>query len=320
MNVDGVINFLKPSGMTSHDAVGYMRRLLKIKKIGHTGTLDPMAAGVLPLCVGRGTRIVEYLIEDNKRYRCELRLGLTTDTLDVWGVKTGGRGDIAAALSESAIIDAVCSFTGALQQIPPMYSAVKIGGKKLYEYARKGASIEAPPRDVYIKSIIVKKVNLCDLSLIFDVECSKGAYIRSICRDIGDKLGCGAVMSGLVRLNSGAFAIEDSFTADELEHAVAEGRGAELLTPIDRPLSRFIPVEIDSEDDCRKFVNGLAMNTEILRFSETADTTNTAADKKFRDYYRVYGSFRGIERAFLGVGRIEEGKLHADKVFIGSTI
>jgi tRNA pseudouridine55 synthase len=359
MDFDGVINFLKPSGMTSHDAVAYMRRHLGMKRIGHTGTLDPMAAGVLPLCVGKGTRIVEYLIEDSKKYRCELRLGMTTDTLDIWGTETGRREDVAARLTEAEIMAAASEFVGAQSQKPPMYSAVKIGGKRLYEYARKGVEIEAPAREVYINSVTVKRIDLPALAVLFDVECSKGTYIRSICADIGEKLGCGAAMSGLVRLSSGYFGIEGAHTAEEIARLASEGRIGEILTPADKPLVNLSMAEIKEAEGSRRFVNGATVeagDTTLADGGAAGVCEGSSRDgqdgacaaiageaggredaggregghgcsgggiagadaARFSGYYRVYGPYGGEERRFLGIGRIKNGALCADKVMVGN--
>ncbi|MDR0424189.1 MAG: tRNA pseudouridine(55) synthase TruB [Clostridiales Family XIII bacterium] len=335
MDFDGVINFLKPSGMTSHDAVAYMRRHLGMKRIGHTGTLDPMAAGVLPLCVGKGTRIVEYLIEDSKKYRCELRLGVTTDTLDIWGTETDRRESAAARLTEAEIMAAASAFAGAQRQKPPMYSAVKIGGKRLYEYARKGVEIEAPEREVYINNITVKRIDLASLAVLFDVECSKGTYIRSICAGIGEKLGCGAAMSGLVRLSSGFFGIEGSHTAEEIARLASEGRVGEILTPADKPLVNLGMAEIEEAEGSRRFVNGATVEAGSVAIAGEAGDREDAGGRegghgcseggiagadaaRFSGYYRVYGPFGGEERRFLGIGRIKNGALCADKVMVGN--
>ncbi|MDR3295836.1 MAG: tRNA pseudouridine(55) synthase TruB, partial [Clostridiales Family XIII bacterium] len=207
----GLLNFLKPSGMTSHDAVSFLRRLTGVKRIGHMGTLDPMAAGVLPLCIGRATRIAEYLVFDTKEYRCEMRLGLKTDTLDIWGTTVWEAEPCHLLhLDEARIREQANVFTGEQMQTPPAYSAIKISGKKLYEYAREGQPVQVPARKIDIKSITVYEVDLEERRLVFDVVCSKGTYIRSLCHDMGEALGCGAVMSHLIRTRSGCFQISDA--------------------------------------------------------------------------------------------------------------
>ncbi|MDR1572325.1 MAG: tRNA pseudouridine(55) synthase TruB [Clostridiales Family XIII bacterium] len=303
-DMDGVVSFLKPPGMSSHDAVAFLRRLMGIRRIGHTGTLDPMAAGVLPLCVGRATRLAEYLVASRKRYMCEMRLGLTTDTLDVWGTPTARAGaSFREGLSEGLVADALRSLEGEREQKPPMYSAVKLGGKKLYEYARKGQSVDVPARTVYINKITVIGVDIEAASARFEVECSKGVYIRSICGEAGALLGCGAVMSGLVRIASGAFSIEDSFTAEELEAAFRDGRFAEAaLIPLDAALEGFAAIRL-SAGDGRRFADGVA-----VRLPGAAGP----ADGEPR---RVYAPGKGQRPAFLGVGRLEGGLLRAEKVF-----
>ncbi len=223
--MNGFINLLKPAGMTSHDVVSALRRILGIKKIGHTGTLDPMAAGVLPMCIGKATRAAEYLESDRKRYRCELLLGAASDTADVWGrVCLQGCG-AAGRLTAQQVSDAILSLKGPQLQYPPMYSAVRKNGKHLYEYAREGITVEVEPRSIVIYDIYPVRIFHEPLRVIFDVECSKGTYIRTICREIGEILGCGAIMTFLVRTRSGAFDIADSVTLEEIIERIAQNEG-----------------------------------------------------------------------------------------------
>lgn len=208
----GVINVLKPPGMTSHDVVAFIRRLYGLKRVGHAGTLDPAAAGVLPIFLGNATRLVEYLSEADKRYRAELTFGFETDTGD-------DTGQIIASSSytkpsSTQIREVLASFIGANEQIPPMYSAVKIGGKKLYELARAGQVVERKSRTIMIDTIAL--VTEHEKGIVFDVTCSKGTYIRTLCADIGHKLDCLAVMSFLVRTRVGDFCLEQSLTLEEI--------------------------------------------------------------------------------------------------------
>ncbi|WP_371381748.1 tRNA pseudouridine(55) synthase TruB [Sporomusa aerivorans] len=208
----GVINVLKPPGMTSHDVVAFIRRLYGIKRVGHAGTLDPAAAGVLPIFLGSATRLVEYLADADKSYRAELTFGFATDTGD-------DTGNILAtspcSKPESAQIKGVlASFVGDSEQIPPMYSAVKIGGKKLYELARSGQVVERKPRSIKIDAISL--VAEYETGFLFDVTCSKGTYIRTLCIDIGNKLSNLAVMSFLVRTRVGNFYLQHSLTLEEI--------------------------------------------------------------------------------------------------------
>ncbi|GHU35254.1 tRNA pseudouridine synthase B [Clostridia bacterium] len=226
-SLSGVLNLNKPVGKTSHDCVYFARRLFHMKKIGHTGTLDPLASGVLPVLVGSAAKLSEYLMNHDKTYRATVRFGLTTDTEDITG----------AVLSQSssipdidAVREASRAFIGEISQTPPMYSAVKVDGRKLYEYARKGVSaddIKIEPRKVNVYSLAVLETLRPD-EYTLDIACSKGTYIRSICAGIGKSLGCGAVMSALVRTSSGCFSIEDSHTQEKLE---AESSPVKYLIP-----------------------------------------------------------------------------------------
>ncbi len=209
--MDGIINIYKPKGMTSHDVVNRVRRIAGTKKVGHTGTLDPDAEGVLPICINRGTKVADMLTASRKRYTAEFVLGITTDTLDIGGNVTAER---AVNVSKNQIIEAIKSFEGEIEQVPPMYSAIKVGGRKLCDLARKGVEVERKARKVEIYEI-----NILDVkknSFTIDVKCSKGTYIRTLGSDIGEKLGCGAVMTSLVRTQSSIFEIANSVKLDDL--------------------------------------------------------------------------------------------------------
>lgn len=210
--MNGVINVYKPKGITSFDVVRQLKRILKTGKIGHTGTLDPLATGVLPVCVGKATKIVDFLMEDFKVYKATLKLGVTTDTYDSEGSIISER---AVNCMEDEIITVINSFIGEIDQVPPMYSALKVNGKRLYELARSGIEIERESRKITIYEIIITDVKIPDVS--FQVKCSKGTYIRSLCYDIGEKLGCGATMTALERTATGKFTKEHSVTLEELE-------------------------------------------------------------------------------------------------------
>lgn len=215
---EGIVNFLKPAGMTSHDAVYLMRRVFGVKRVGHTGTLDPMAAGVLPLGIGSATRVTEYLDLDEKTYRCQVLLGLSTDTLDVWGTVLQDRREVSKTLREEAVAEALLEFEGNIMQLPPKYSALKVDGKRLYEYARSGQEVEISRRPVSISRISPVDMDLSQGRVTFDVTCSKGTYIRSICQELGEKLGCcGGAMSFLLRKQSGVALLEKTVTVEELK-------------------------------------------------------------------------------------------------------
>lgn len=210
--VHGVLNLFKPAGMTSHDLVLHLRHLLKTKKIGHAGTLDPQAFGVLPLCVGKATRLVEYLIEWDKVYLGELTLGITTETQDAWGKIVRIRNFTEIPLAE--IEEKLQQFTGAIRQIPPAYSAVKIKGIPLYKRARLGLPTEARPRQVFVHQIKIIKYQ--PPRLIFEISCSKGTYLRTICHDLGEALGVGAHLSFLLRTKVGSFTAQESISLEEV--------------------------------------------------------------------------------------------------------
>ncbi|MCR4896327.1 MAG: tRNA pseudouridine(55) synthase TruB [Lachnospiraceae bacterium] len=224
----GIINVYKEQGFTSFDAVAALRGILHQKKIGHTGTLDPMATGVLPVCLGKGTGVVELLTDWDKEYVGELLPGLTTDTLDVTGERTGGDPGMASSLPPERIREAVLSFLGGYDQIPPMYSALKVDGQRLYDLARKGQEVERKPRKVVIRELEILSEGTEVLpgdggesftvpTLRFRVLCSKGTYIRSLCDDIGKKLGCGGCMKSLERTAVGPFTLENAKRLKEIE-------------------------------------------------------------------------------------------------------
>ena len=202
---DGIINVNKPEGWTSQDICTKLRHRLHIKKIGHTGTLDPMATGVLPVCIGKATRIIEYYDDDRKTYHACMKLGYTSDTLDIWG-NTERSGDFSD-VTEDMIMSAFAAYTGIIEQIPPKYSALRINGKRAYDLAREGQDFEIKSRRIMIYANTVTGIDLAAGEVEFDVTCSKGTYIRTICDDIGRTLGCGAVMSSLERTASGYFRI-----------------------------------------------------------------------------------------------------------------
>ena len=221
---DGVLILDKPEGMTSHDCVAIMRRLFHTRKVGHTGTLDPMATGVLPILLGRAAKAAEYLTAEDKHYIAGLRLGLTTDTEDITGT-TLTQSD--AIPDEAAVMAAAESFIGGYDQIPPMYSALKVDGQKLYDLARQGITVERKARPIHIPSLVCTKQD--ERTYTLDVRCSKGTYIRTLCADIGAKLGCGGVMCSLRRAGSGNFTLERSYTIAALEAMTDEERLACLL-------------------------------------------------------------------------------------------
>ena len=222
--LDGVLVVNKPAGWTSHDVVARARVLLGVAKVGHTGTLDPAATGVLVLCLGKATRIAEYLVNADKEYRAVLRLGIATDTQDATGRVIAG---VGGALPDRAAIEAVMGrFVGQHRQVPPMYSAVKIQGVPLYKSARAGRTVDRPAREYTVRSLKILSITPTPptLDVTFDVVCSKGTYVRTLCADIGEALGVGGHLAGLERRRAGRFCIEDALTLDDL--AALAGREA----------------------------------------------------------------------------------------------
>ena len=226
--ISGVLILYKPAGFTSHDCVNKIRRLYNTKKVGHTGTLDPMATGVLPILIGRAAKASDLVTAEDKLYRAGLKLGITTDTEDTTGNILSSSDSIP---SGDEVREVIKSFVGEISQIPPMYSALKVSGQKLVDLARRGVTVERTPRQIRINSIDVAPTAKNDEYLL-TVHCSKGTYIRTLCADIGMKLGCGGCMSSLERLASGSFRIEDSVTLERLEALSYDERVA-LLSPVE---------------------------------------------------------------------------------------
>ena len=228
--INGIVNIYKEKGYTSHDVVAVLRKVVGQKKIGHTGTLDPDATGVLPVCLGRATKVCELLTDHDKTYEALLLLGKTTDTQDISGevLEEKDPGDLA----EEEVRSCIESFIGEYDQIPPMYSALKVNGKKLYELAREGKTVERKSRKVQIHGIRILEMNLPHVRM--EVDCSKGTYIRTLCHDIGEKLQVGGCMEELERTKVGRFLKEDAVTLDEVRQKMEQGEGAELFTPLDQ--------------------------------------------------------------------------------------
>jgi len=244
--MDGILVIDKPQGWTSHDVVAKVRRLTRIKRAGHTGTLDPMATGVLVVCAGQATRVVEYLTGHDKRYRATLRLGVDTDTYDAEGKVTSQR---PVEVSEAALRQALATFVGALEQVPPMYSALKRGGQKLVDLARRGVEIERAPRRVTIHSLDLIAFHPPDA--IVDAHCSAGTYVRSLAYDVGRQLGCGAHLAALKRTAAGAFSLDQAVTIERLEAAVVDGSWPALLHPIDAALQALPSIRLGHDDALR---------------------------------------------------------------------
>ena len=244
--IDGIINVYKPAGFTSFDVVAKLRGILKQKKIGHTGTLDPMAEGVLLVCLGKATKLVDMLTEGDKCYHAVMKLGIETDTEDITGniVRTDEAG-ITETLTKESVEETILSFVGEYEQIPPMYSAIKKDGKKLYEYARNGIEIERQGRPVKIYDI--QNITYEDGLYGFDVSCSKGTYIRSLCRDIGRKLSCYATLAALKRLRVHGYSVTDALTLQQIEAFAKEGILSAHIMPVDALLTTYPAFEITEQ-------------------------------------------------------------------------
>ena len=301
---DGILNINKPSGWTSQDVCAKLRHRLHIKKIGHTGTLDPMATGVLPVCIGKATRIIEYYDGDFKTYHAGMLLGTETDTLDIWGevlnkipvsvVQESGHFDDMPrsvqddpyCVTEAELRKAFADYTGTVSQIPPKYSALKINGKRAYDLAREGKEFEIRPRVIRILRNEITMIDAESGRIEFDVTCSKGTYIRTICDDIGRTLGCGGVMTSLVRTKSGYFDISDALDLAELLE-MSDAEIEKHIIPMDVTLTELGVVELNN-NRLSAFVNGNSSGAGYNVVRESHFTLNAPI-------YKVYcsGEFLG---------------------------
>jgi len=251
LSIDGILNLDKPRGKTSFGVVALVRRLSGERRVGHAGTLDPEATGVLPVLLGQGTRLIEFLADATKVYSAEIELGIATDTYDATG-KVTQRCD-ASSLTREQVEMALSSFSGTVDQTPPMYSAVKHKGVPLYRWARAGVELPRKARRVEFSRLEIIDCNLP--LLILEVECSKGTYIRSLAHDLGQKLGCGAHLKNLIRLKSGPFHISDAVSISKLEDAFSQGYWAEIIKPMDVAVIHLPMITVD-EDSERAIING----------------------------------------------------------------
>ena len=276
--MDGFINVLKPTGLSSHDVVDIVRRIFKQKRVGHAGTLDPAAAGILPVALGRAARLVEYMEGADKSYRAEIAFGYATDTGDVYGeVVESVENPILP--SEEELRSVLLRFVGEIEQTPPAYSAIKVGGQRAYDLARQGAAVEMRSRTVRIDRLELVHADAAHARILVDVDCAKGTYIRSLCTDIGAVLGLPATMRFLLRTRVGAFVLADSYTLEEL----AEVRETALCAPdtaLDLPVYELAPQRT------RAFYSGLSTSERRVELAEGC--------------YRVYA-----EGVFLGIGRYD---------------
>lgn len=293
----GIVNFYKPRGMTSHDAVYYFRRLLGIKKIGHTGTLDPEVAGVLPICIGKATRMSEYVLEVDKEYIGELTIGIETDSQDSEGKVVNHSNKVVEKEDINTVFN---NYRGEIFQIPPMYSAVKHKGKKLYELAREGKTVERKSRRSNIYKLDILNIYNNE-KVLFYTKCSKGTYIRTLCHDIGYDLGTYAYMSHLIRVGVGNFKIEDSLSMDYLNNLEKDSLKS-ILLPMDLAVADFEKVII-KEEEYSRLVNGIKIDMDSY------------LELNLQERYRVY-----CKEQFIGIGRIiikdNCRRLKMDKVLI----
>jgi len=287
--LDGVLLLDKPIGLSSNDALIRAKRLYLAKKAGHTGTLDPLASGLLPLCFGEATKFSQDLLEADKTYEATMRLGIRTTTGDAEGEAIGTR-DVTC--DEAAVMQALAKFRGEIVQVPPMYSALKRDGKPLYEYARAGQTVEREGRQVSIHALEMIACALPDV--MFRVTCSKGTYVRTLAEDIGEVLGCGAHLVALRRTGVGALTLDHAVTLDALSDA-AESERDRWLQPVDALLSTFPSVQLD-EDATRRFLHG-----QRLRLAEVSGDIDALQAAGRVRVYSVGGKLLGVARAGDGV-------------------
>ncbi|MFR1314436.1 MAG: tRNA pseudouridine(55) synthase TruB [Clostridium perfringens] len=292
--MNGVINIYKNTGMTSFDVVAMVRRVAKMKKVGHTGTLDPAASGVLPVCLGKATKIIDYIMENKKVYRVNLKLGMVTDTYDLEGEVL--REKDASHITKDEILNCINSFVGTIDQVPPMYSALKQNGVRLYELARQGIEVHREARKVTIYFIENIKIESND-NIQMDVCCSKGTYIRSLCYDIGEKLNVGATMTALERIQNGPFTKEEAINIEDLTEELLEKH----IISIEKALDSFEKITVNE-----KFGKLLRDGVKVF------DNRMYSEEVEFNKLYRVYED-NGV---FLGLGKRDEKGFKLEKLLI----
>ncbi|MDK0708218.1 tRNA pseudouridine(55) synthase TruB [Clostridium perfringens] len=292
--MNGVINIYKNTGMTSFDVVAMVRRVAKMKKVGHTGTLDPAASGVLPVCLGKATKIIDYIMENKKVYRVNLKLGMVTDTYDLEGEVL--REKDASHITKDEILNCINSFVGTIDQVPPMYSALKQNGVRLYELARQGIEVHREARKVTIYSIENIEIESND-NIQMDVCCSKGTYIRSLCYDIGEKLNVGATMTALERIQNGPFTKEEAINIEDLTEELLE----KYIISIEKALDSFEKITVNE-----KFSKLLRNGVKVF------DNRMYSEEVEFNKLYRVYKD-NGV---FLGLGKRDEKGFKLEKLLI----
>ncbi|MCL6458258.1 MAG: tRNA pseudouridine(55) synthase TruB [Gorillibacterium sp.] len=307
-SLEGVLPVKKPVGFTSHDVVAKVRRITGVRRIGHTGTLDPAVTGVLPLCIGRATRVVEYIQELPKEYEAVLTVGYSTDTEDATGRVTEQVDKVE--ITSEQVVRILASYVGVIEQIPPMFSAVKVDGKRLYELAREGKEVERKARKIQIYEIELLQMDLDrpHPEIRFRAKCSKGTYIRTLCTDIGRALGYPAVMSGLVRTSTGFIQLSQCFDLEEIAERMVNGTLQGCMIPADQAVTH-IPSYTVSEAEARKALQGQSLPIIM-----------TDSQRSASELFRLYGSSISdpeSSNSFLGIFRYDEEKklLKPEKVF-----
>lgn len=296
--MNGILCMNKPQDFTSFDVIAKLRGILKIKRLGHAGTLDPMATGVLPVFVGTATKACDILPDNEKSYLAGFKTGLITDTQDITGKTVS---EFSKRVTKEEIIDILPKFTGSVMQLPPMYSAVSVNGQRLYDLARKGIEVERQPRKVIIYSIDILSSDEAAGEYEISVSCSSGTYIRTLIDDIGRKLGCGAVLTKLRRTRANGFDVSQAVTLEELEAASEKGEAEGLLIPLEKALGEYPEVHV-TEAQAKRFSNGGELALERLKCP------------KICGFFRVYGP----ENRFLGLGEIADGdSLEVKRVYNG---
>ena len=308
--LNGIINVYKEVGFTSRDAVSKLTGILRQRKIGHTGTLDPAAEGVLPMCIGKATKLCELLTDHRKQYIAEIKFGIATDTEDVTGEvieETGFSNEwYKEHLSEAVLSKVISGFIGRQLQTPPMYSAKRVGGKRLYELAREGKVIERKPCEITIYSIEIKNIDVSRREAAIVVDCSKGTYIRTLCKDIGNELGCKAAMKSLIRTKTGDFLLENSYKLDEIEKLVRENRVSEIIIPIEDVFKNLQRVDVSG------YAGILLENGGIIK-ADAVKPDIEALEPKNGEKFRMYNDEGEFKAVYSYNGDINAFKI--DKMF-----
>ena len=295
-NFNGIIGVSKPKGWTSFDVIAKLRGILHIKRLGHAGTLDPLATGVLPVFVGKATKACDILPDKRKKYRAGFKFGLTTDTEDISGTKLT---ESEKAVTLQDIEQIIPEFIGDIMQLPPMYSAVKVDGKKLYELARQGKVIERKARPVHIDSIVITSYDPLTREGEMEIDCGQGTYVRTVISDIGEKLGAGGIMTTLVRTYSGGIDIIECHTLEEITKICENGRLSDIIIPCDKAFEIYKSVKL-GERITKLYKNGVKLRPEQVGLN---NATN--------EIYRVYG----FDGEFIGTGHFIDGEFRCHKNF-----